>query len=104
MKAMILAAGVGSRLMPLTLKIPKPMLPIINKPALEHIVRLCKNHGIKEIKMNLHYLPEQIDHYFQNGEQFGIDISTFEDEIGFGKIPGKTICIGKERGHLKPPC
>ena len=75
MKAMILAAGVGSRLMPLTLTIPKPMLPIVNKPALEHIVSLCRTHGIEKIKMNLHYLPEQIDRYFQNGEQFGIDIS-----------------------------
>ncbi len=75
MKAMILAAGVGSRLMPLTLTIPKPMLPIVNKPALEHIVNLCKNHGVKQIKMNLHYLPEQIDSFFKDGEDYGIDIS-----------------------------
>jgi len=75
MKAMILAAGVGSRLMPLTLTIPKPMLPVANKPALEHIVNLCKRNGIQKIKMNLHYLPEAVDKYFRGGEDFGVEIS-----------------------------
>lgn len=75
MKAMILAAGVGSRLFPLTDKLPKPMLPIANKPALEHLVELCKTHNIYDIRMNLHYLPEEIDTYFGNGSDFGVSIS-----------------------------
>ena len=75
MKAMILSAGAGTRLLPLTLTIPKPMLSITNKPALEHIIDLCKKHNISKIKMNLHYLPEYIDKYFKDGKQFGVDIS-----------------------------
>lgn len=75
LKAMILAAGMGSRLMPLTLTIPKPMLPIVNKPSLEHIVELCKRHGIKDIKINLYHLPEQVDHFFRDGKDFGLNIS-----------------------------
>ncbi len=75
MKAMILSAGLGTRLMPLTLNTPKPMLPIANKPALEHIVNLCKRHNIRDIKMNLYYLPEKVDHYFRDGHNFGVNIS-----------------------------
>jgi mannose-1-phosphate guanylyltransferase/mannose-1-phosphate guanylyltransferase/phosphomannomutase len=75
MKAMILSAGVGSRLMPLTMALPKPMLSIANKPALYHIVNLCSRHGIKKIKMNLHYLPESVDQYFRDGSEFGVEIS-----------------------------
>lgn len=75
MKAMILAAGKGTRLQPLTLTLPKPMLPVGNKAALEHIVDLCKKHNIEQIKMNLHYLPEYIDKCFKNGRKWGVDIS-----------------------------
>ncbi|CAN5510663.1 hypothetical protein BH10BAC5_BH10BAC5_16370 [soil metagenome] len=72
---MILAAGKGTRLQPLTLTLPKPMLPVGNKAALEHIVDLCKKHNIEQIKMNLHYLPEYIDKCFKNGRKWGVDIS-----------------------------
>ena len=72
---MILAAGLGSRLMPLTLTIPKPMLPIANKPSLEHIIDLCKRHGITKIKMNLFHLPEAVDNYFGSGKDFGVELS-----------------------------
>ncbi|HCA42540.1 MAG TPA: hypothetical protein DEP28_04725 [Bacteroidetes bacterium] len=75
MKAFILSAGIGSRLIPLTLTIPKPMLPIVNKPALEHTINLCKRHNIRDIKMNLYYLPENIDKYFKDGKDFGVNIS-----------------------------
>jgi len=75
MKAMILSAGVGSRLFPLTDQLPKPMLPVGNRPALEYLVDLCTKNGITDIKMNLHYLPEEIDSYFQDGSKFGANIS-----------------------------
>lgn len=75
MKAMILSAGVGSRLFPLTDKLPKPMLPVANKPALEYLVSLCANNDIKDIRMNLHYLPEEIDTYFHDGKEWGVNIS-----------------------------
>jgi NDP-sugar pyrophosphorylase family protein/lipopolysaccharide/colanic/teichoic acid biosynthesis glycosyltransferase len=75
MKAMILAAGLGERLKPLTLTIPKPMLPVCNKPVMEYSIELCKKHNIKDIKINVHYLPEQIDKYFGDGSKFGANIS-----------------------------
>ena len=72
---MILSAGLGSRLMPLTLTIPKPMLPIANKPSLQHIIELCKRHGITKLKLNLYHLPEVVDLYFKDGSEYGVDIS-----------------------------
>ena len=67
MRAMIMAAGVGSRLEPLTINVPKPMVPVINKPAMERIIELLRNHGITEIVANLWYLPEHIQNYFNDG-------------------------------------
>ncbi|MBS1513883.1 MAG: sugar transferase, partial [Bacteroidetes bacterium] len=72
---MILAAGFGERLRPLTLTIPKPMLPVCNKPVMEYSVELCSRHDFKDIKINLHYLPEQIDKYFSDGSRHGVKIS-----------------------------
>jgi len=75
MKAMILAAGVGSRLSPLTLFMPKPMAPIANKPVMEHIIDLLARHGVKEIAANLHYLPDQIERYFGDGQRWGVRLT-----------------------------
>ena len=71
MRAMVMAAGVGSRLEPLTINVPKPMVPVVNKPAMEHIIALLKHHGIREIVANLWYLPEHIEGYFGDGKRFG---------------------------------
>ena len=60
MRALILAAGEGTRLRPLTLDRPKPMLPVGGRPILEHLVLLLRDHGIREISINLHYKPEVI--------------------------------------------
>lgn len=75
MKAFILAGGMGSRLMPLTKDIPKVMVTIGDRPALEHIIRLCVRHDIKEIIIGLHYLPEKIQDYFEDGKKFHVNIS-----------------------------
>ncbi|MCX8053604.1 MAG: NDP-sugar synthase [Armatimonadetes bacterium] len=74
MKAMILAAGVGSRLDPLTRNIPKPMVPIVNKPVMEHIVEMLAKNGFKEIMVNLHYLGDQIQAHFESGKRWGVKI------------------------------
>jgi len=74
MKAMILAAGVGSRLDPLTRNIPKPMVPIVNKPVMEHIVEMLAKNGFRDIMVNLHYLGEQIQSYFGDGKKWGVNI------------------------------
>jgi NDP-sugar pyrophosphorylase family protein len=74
MKAMILAAGVGSRLDPLTRNVPKPMVPILNRPVMEYLIELLKRHGFHEIMVNLHYLGDQIEQYFGDGSRWGVRI------------------------------
>jgi len=82
MKAIILSAGRGERLRPLTNTLPKPMIQINNKPILEYLILLCKNHGIKEIAINTSYLPEKIKEYFGDGGKFGVKIRySYEPEL-----------------------
>jgi D,D-heptose 1,7-bisphosphate phosphatase len=82
MKAVILCAGKGERLKPLTDTIPKPMITINNKPILEYLILLCKKHGFEEIFINTSYLPEKIKEYFGNGEKWGIKITySYEPEL-----------------------
>ncbi len=75
MKAMILAAGRGERLKPLTDQTPKPMLPVQGMPLLEHQIGWLKGAGITELVINLHHLGEQIESYFRDGSDFGVNIS-----------------------------
>ena len=65
MKAVLMAGGSGTRLRPLTCSIPKPMVPIVNKPIIGHIVDLLKTYGINDIIVTLHYLPTVIENYLQ---------------------------------------
>jgi NDP-sugar pyrophosphorylase family protein len=82
MKAVILAAGRGTRNPLITKQKPKPMIEFQGKPLLLHNILLCKKHGIEEIFINTHYLADQIQNYFQNGNQFGVRIQySFEPEI-----------------------
>ncbi len=64
MKAMVLAAGLGTRLRPLTYEITKPMVPVLDRPVMEHILDLLDRHGFEEVIANLHYFPEMIRDYF----------------------------------------
>ncbi|MBL7147270.1 MAG: nucleotidyltransferase family protein [Nanoarchaeota archaeon] len=75
MKAIILSAGLGTRIRPLTDNIPKVMLPINEKPLLEHHINLLRKHGITDIAINLHYMPNKIIEYFQNGSRLGVKIN-----------------------------
>jgi len=92
MKAMVLAAGVGSRLEPLTSLVPKPLVPIANTPVMEHIVELLSKHGIKDIIANLHYLPEQIKEYFKDGSDFGVKIRFMQEDELTGDAGGVRAC------------
>jgi len=79
---MIMAAGKGTRLRPLTDLVPKPMAPIANRPALHHILRLLGRHGLQEVVINLHHFPEMITSYFGDGSRVGMDITySFEPEL-----------------------
>jgi NDP-sugar pyrophosphorylase family protein len=79
-KAFVLAAGLGTRLRPLTDKTPKPMLKVGDKPLLEHQLLWLKKNGVAEILMNLFYFPEQIKGYFGNGEKLGLNIRYIEEK------------------------
>ena len=60
MRAMVLAAGLGTRLRPITYAMPKPMVPVLNRPVMEHILRLLARHGFAETITNLHWFPDLI--------------------------------------------
>ncbi|MCX7710032.1 MAG: mannose-1-phosphate guanyltransferase [Clostridia bacterium] len=84
MKAIIMAGGEGSRLRPLTCDLPKPMVPVMNKPIMEHIIDLLKSHGITEIGVTLMYLPQKIKDYFGNGSNFGVHLHYFTEDSPLG--------------------
>ena len=71
MKAMILAAGKGTRVQPITHVIPKPMIPILQKPVMEFLLELLKEHGFTEVMVNVSHLAEEIENYFRDGQRFG---------------------------------
>ena len=82
MKAVILAAGKGSRLGDITQQIPKPMIVINGMPILEHNLKMCINAGINDIYINLHHCPEIIRNYFGDGSKYGVKIRyNFENEL-----------------------
>lgn len=84
MKAIILGAGSGKRLQPLSNEIPAPMLPILNKPLILYIIEHLKKFNINEIKITLHHLPEVIDAYLGDGEEFDVKISYSLEKDLFG--------------------
>lgn len=82
MKAMVLAAGAGTRLRPLTDAIPKPMLPIGGEPLLVHLLRWLKRYGVGDVALNLHHLPEVIQEALGDGSRLGLNlIYSFEPEL-----------------------
>lgn len=83
MKAMILAAGRGQRMMPLTQAMPKPMLKVQNKPLIEHHVNNLKAAGITDIVINLAWQGDKIKEYFKDGSQFGVNI-VYSQEVEGG--------------------
>lgn len=74
-KAVIMAGGEGTRLRPLTSLRPKPMVPIANRPVMEHIVGLCHWHGIDQVVATLQFMPQVIRDYFGDGEEWGVSLS-----------------------------
>lgn len=74
MKAMVMAAGLGTRLRPLTDFLPKPMMPIANRPVLHHLLNLLHRHDIREVGINLHAFPEMIQSYFGDGSSLDMSI------------------------------
>ncbi len=75
MRAVMMAGGAGTRLRPLTCDLPKPMVPILNRPIAEHIICLLRRHGFTEIIAALHYLPDLMQDYFRDGSSFGVQMT-----------------------------
>lgn len=87
MKAMILAAGKGTRVRPLTYELPKPMIPILGKPVMAYLIEHLAKHDVSEVMVNVSYLHEKIQQYFGDGHRFGIQIGySFEGDISNGAI------------------
>ena len=84
MRAVVMAGGEGSRLRPLTLERPKPMLPVVNRPVLGHILYLLKQHGIVDVVITLQYLAAQIQDYFGDGKALGMNIEYVIEESPLG--------------------
>lgn len=84
MQAVIMAGGFGTRLRPLTNNIPKPMVPILNKPILEHIIQLLKLHGIKDYVVLLFFMPDKIRDFLGDGRKFGVKIRYVVPEEDYG--------------------
>ena len=84
MKAVVMAGGEGTRLRPLTSNQPKPMVPVVGKPCMEHILELLHRHGIDEVTITLAFMPQAIRTYFGDGEALGmsIDYSVEEEPLG----------------------
>ncbi|MBN3924847.1 NDP-sugar synthase [Nostoc sp. NMS4] len=93
MKAMILAAGKGTRVRPITYTMPKPMMPILQKPVMEFLLELLRHHGFDQILVNVSHLAEEIENYFRDGQRFGVQIAySFEGKIDDdGKLVGEAI-------------
>ena len=88
MKAMILAAGFGTRLKPLTNDLPKPLFPILNQPILEHTLQFLRSQDIRDIAINLHHKPENITNYFGDGKKFGVNLHYSREEKILGTAGG----------------
>jgi mannose-1-phosphate guanylyltransferase/phosphomannomutase len=84
MKAVVMAGGEGTRLRPLTSNQPKPMVPIVGKPCIEHILELLKQHGLEEVIVTVAFLPQAIRGYFGDGESLGMKIGYSVEETPLG--------------------
>src|SRR5687768_14967627 len=74
-KGMVLAAGLGTRLQPITQKTPKPLVPVLNVPNILHSLYLLKRVGITEIILNLHHLPDQLEQFLGDGSRWGLKLA-----------------------------
>jgi len=79
-KAVLLVGGLGTRLRPLTNDRPKSIVPVLNRPVLEHTIVYLKQYGIKDIIITLNYLPEVIEDYFGDGSKFGVNLAYFMEK------------------------
>ncbi|HAX46789.1 MAG TPA: hypothetical protein DCX78_08205, partial [Nitrospina sp.] len=97
MKAMVLAAGFGTRLQPLTRVLPKPMFPVLGRPLLSHTFDLLRSANISEVAVNIHHLPDHIIDYFENEKPLNLNLHFSREE----KILGTAGGIKKVQSFLE---
>jgi mannose-1-phosphate guanylyltransferase/phosphomannomutase len=95
MKAVVMAGGEGTRLRPLTSNQPKPMVPIVGKPCMEHILELLKQHGFEDVIVTLAFLPQAIRSYFGTGESMGLDVGYSVEESPAGTAGSVKLAAGR---------
>jgi dTDP-glucose pyrophosphorylase/CBS domain-containing protein len=88
LSAVIMAGGYGKRLLPLTEQLPKPMLPVGDKPILERTIQQLRRSGIRDISLTTHYLPESIVQYFGDGSAFGVRLNYLKEDYPLGTAGG----------------
>lgn len=91
LQAVVMAGGKGSRLHPLTEEIPKPMLPLGDRPLMERIIRQLSDAGIRQVNITTHYRAEKITEHFGDGQRFGVGISYFAEEEQLGTAGGLAL-------------
>jgi mannose-1-phosphate guanylyltransferase / phosphomannomutase len=95
MKAVVMAGGEGTRLRPLTSNQPKPMVPIVGKPCMEHILDLLKSHDFEDVIVTVAFLPQAIRSYFGNGETLGLNIDYSIEESPLGTAGSVRLASGQ---------
>src|SRR5450830_504040 len=102
LKGMILAAGQGTRVRPLTKDMPKPMIPILGKPVMEYLIEHLARHGVKEIMINVAHLNRKIEQYFGNGQRLGVEIGySYEGVYEHGEIVAKPLGSAGGMRHIQ---
>ena len=99
-KAVVMAGGEGTRLRPLTCNRPKPMVPVVNKPIIQHIFELLKRHGIIDIAVTLYYLADEIESFFGDGVELGLHLSYSVEDVPLGtagSVKKAAEVFGRER-------
>jgi mannose-1-phosphate guanylyltransferase / phosphomannomutase len=94
-KAVVMAGGEGTRLRPLTSNQPKPMVPIVGKPCIEHIVELLRSHGLEDVVITLAFLPQAIRSYFGDGETLGVNVEYSVEELPLGTAGSVRLASAK---------
>jgi NDP-sugar pyrophosphorylase family protein len=100
MRAVILAGGKGTRLLPYTTVIPKPLMPVGDRPILEIIIRQLKNYGFSRVTMAVGYLAELVEAYFSNGNKYGIKIDYSRENEPLGTIGSLSLVDGLDTTFL----
>ena len=94
-RAVVMAGGFGTRLRPLTATLPKPMVPVADRPMMEHVIRLLKKHGFDDIIVLLYFQPDKITEYFGDGSRLGVKLDYLRPEGDFGTAGSVRLALDR---------